>query len=468
MNHQLSEAFHELAEQATTTPISGSPPSHELWQRGRRARRRRLGASVLVVGVAALVFVGALVPIVGDSSRTTPPPATFDESRLAVPDHIWAPSSWARTADEAHPPGPLALIASAPRQKPWLTTTTEEWYGVSAADQTYWWLDLPGRATEEPGVLALSPDGRRVGYFLGGEPTGPRAHSDVTGFAVYDVVTGETYRHSVPTRRGLAPYGIAWGPDSDRLVVSYGQYLTPNSSAFGPTVAWDPYSDHVEVLPMPRSWDGAGMGLGGITVCEMDVEGTVLVVEPATGHTRRLSFSVDDARSVARGAASEVYFNPSGTAAVMKGDLPLGEGASTSGLHAAVVKGRRLVEPRLLGVNWQLNRILGWVDDERVLTEAHPRNGYGLRYITYDVRTGAVDPAIRHTDPPGRGLQASFAQDLLRRPFVAGKAPPRPWHPWWGWAVVPCGLLAGLVLSFARRSVRWWRDEQRLLRESDR
>ena len=463
MNHQLSEAFHELAEQATTARISGPPPSHELWQRGRQARRRRLAASVLAVGVA-LVFVGALAPMVGDSSRTTPPPATFDESRLAVPDHIWAPSSWARTADEAHPPGPLALIASAPRQKPWLTTTTQEWYGVSAADQTYWWLELPGRATQEPGAVALSPDGRRVGYLLGGRPAAENPQSDIVGFAVYDTVTGQTRRHPVPTQRGLSPDELTWTPDSRHLVVSHGQWASQEGvSTRASTVSWDIRTDQVTVLHGLRTWDQLGTGLGGITGWADDDSNTVLVVDPGNGATRRLRVSGEGDPALTRGNAMEVNFNPSGSAAVMEGDLPVGAGSFTTGLHAARVNGQRLVAPRLLGVKWQLNRILGWVDDERVLTDAHPRNGDGLRYVTYDVRTGSVDPAISHTDPPGSWLRASFAQDLLRRPFVVGKVPPRPWHPWWGWAVV---LLAGLVLALARRSVRR-REEERLLRGSD-
>lgn len=74
---------------------------------------------------------------------------------------------------------------------------------MPAVDQTYRWLDLPGMSGEYPADVALSPDGRRLAYFLAGEPESAFRQSDVVGYAVYDTVTGEVARHQVPTEHGL-------------------------------------------------------------------------------------------------------------------------------------------------------------------------------------------------------------------------------------------------------------------------
>lgn len=464
MTDQLREALHDLADHAEV-PRGSGPPARDLWTRGRRARRRRVAASVLVAG-AVLGLVGAVVPLVGEQLRTTPVPASYDEADLAVPDHIWAPSSWAPEVSEGDRLGPLALVAAAERRAPWLVTADDEWYGVSAADQSYVWLVLPGR-DRDAGEVALSPDGRRVGYFLAGEVPGPRAQSATVGYAVYDTVTGRVSRRTVETERGLAPQGLAWSPDSRRLVASYGQYRRQTgSSAPGVADSWNPATDTVVRLAAGSFWTVAGLAPDGVTTWSDGRR--PMIVDPHTGTVRTLSISPAQRASIGRGLVPDhTYVNPSGAAIVLRGALPLGPRSSTSGLHAGrITVDGAVTDLRLLGERWQLNRVLGWTGEHKVLAEAHPRGDYGLRYVTYDVRTGDVSVAIRHTDPPDRWIQALFAQDLLLRPLTDGSAPVSHWHPWSGAGVVlaPAAVLLALV---AVRRTRSRREERVLAAGSD-
>lgn len=362
-----------------------------------------------------------------------------------MPDHVWAPSQWAATVGEGDRPGPLALIAESSRRTPWLGTTSPQWYAVSAVDQSYTWLELPGREQTDGAEVVLSPDGRMVGYFLAGDPARDDAQSDVVGYAVYDAVTGQVHQRRVPTERGLAPFALTWSPDSRRLVVSYGQYRRQlGSAAWGDTVAWDPRNGNVTDLDVRNLDTGTGSGLGGVTTSVDDGSG-VLVIDPDTGRTHLLRLATDpDDRN---GSYFDYAFvNPAGTMIAARGELPTGPRSSTTGLRAGDLDGDRIPELRLLSKRWQVNRVLGWMDDNTVLTEAHPRGGDGLRYVAHDVRSGESRPVIGHTDPPHRWLQPFFAQDLLRRPFVEGAPPPSPWHPWWGWAVALPILLLGAFL----------------------
>lgn len=133
-------------------------PTTPTGRRGRLARRRRAASTGLVAGVV-LAVVGLLLPGLVEQGRTADDRVSFADADLAVPDRLWTPSRFAPTSDGDDPPGPLAVMGGVGAD--W--SGDEEpprWFGVSAADQTYRWLDLPGMSGEYPADVALSPDGR--------------------------------------------------------------------------------------------------------------------------------------------------------------------------------------------------------------------------------------------------------------------------------------------------------------------
>lgn len=448
MTDQLRELFHDLADDAGEAPRSlAAPAVRDLWTRGRRARRRRIAGSVLAAS-AVLAIVGA-IPVVGGELSTTPAPATYDERDLAVPDRLWAPSSWLSDADEEHPPGPLSVVARAERRSPGLLSSQEQWFGISAVDQSYHWLDLP-EASPDADMIALSPDGRRIGYFTGGAPTLGRPKEDVTGFAVFDTVTGEVSERPVDTKYGLSPESILWSWDGTRLVVGYGQWT---GSPGLPPADVRAYSYDVESgtsLPLAKGRVFDGVGPGGVTAWRGP---GFQQIDAATGSRRAYPVPRGGPSSISASAeADNVLVNPSQTAVVMLGGQPdLTEG---SALHAADLgPDGRVGTPRLLGWRYTPRRIIGWLDDDRVLAEAVMRGTYWAEYVEYDLWDGSVEPYLRVEDEalePVRG--PVLAQDILRLPQAQAEAPPHPWHPWWGWAAAAGGLVVGMVVAAARRN----------------
>lgn len=440
MPTHLRSALRELTDDVAPRPPTPTG-SHALWDAGVRRRRGTALARVLVAVAVLPLLAFALSWLSVPLQRVEP---AADGGAGAVPDHFWSPGLWA-DGSEASPPGRLALVAGAERGTWWLGRR-ESWFGVTAAGQRYVWLDLPGQPAEEGREVALSPDGRHVGYWLAGTPRLAGAQSDVVGFAEYDTVTGEVRTRRVGTDRGLNPRALAWSSGSSRLVGHYGQYRrSPGSSSFGRVVSWDPDRDTLTPIRGLERGSGLAPGLGGVVSPDDD---GAMVGDPVSGTTERLRLdSADD--PVPHGVADSVLPNPAGTRVAMRGDLRLGEGVSTTGMWVAELEGNRLVDARLLDRRWQLNRVLGWLDDDRVLAEVHRRGGYGLRYVAYDVRSGRAEPVIGHTDPPDRWLQATFAHDLLRRPLVAGRAPESPAAPHW-WLLGAVGLLG------AAAGVRGW------------
>lgn len=441
MPTHLRDALRDLTDDVAHRPPAPAG-SHALWNAGTRRRRGHALTRVLV-GLAVVPLVAFALPW-SPTSLGRVEPAT-DGTAGAVPDHFWSPGAWADGTEAAHP-GRLALVATGERGTWWLGRR-ESWYGVTAVGQRYVWLDLPGQPVNEGGEVALSPDGRHVGYWLAGAPRLTGAQSDVVGFAAYDTVTGEVRTREVGTDRGLAPQALTWSPDSSRLVAHYGQYRKSlGFSTVGRVVSWDPAENTLTPIRGLGRGSGLAPGLGGVV--SPDDDGGAMVGDPVSGTTDRLvQDPADD--PAPDGIADSVLPNPAGTRVAMRGDLRLGGGVSTTGMWVAEIDGDRLVDARLLDRRWQLNRVLGWLDDDRVLAEAHRRGGYGVRYVAYDVRSGRAEPVIGHTDPSDRWLQATFAHDLLRRPFVAGQEPDAPAAPHW-WLLGAVGLLG------AAAGVRGW------------
>ena len=472
MSEQLREAFRDLAESADHVAAPTGP--HDLWHKGRRARRRRVASSVLVAG-AVVTLLGVVLPVVGGPWRTTPAPASYDGTDLAVPVQIWAPSSWAPTADEEDPPGPLAMVASAPRRGLWPFSREHHWFGVSAVDQSHSWLDLPGQAASERAV-ALSPDGRGVAYFLGGSPPGPRKEvsepdtasepqSDVVGVAVLDLVSGEVARHRVPTRFGLSVSGVdsglVWSQDSAWLVVTYGQYGRMLGSSSSPrTEAWRPADGTVRTLLEPR-WEVERVAPGpkdtvvGWRVDRPD-QLTFISLRTAEQDARAVRLPPSD---MSPGAPS---FNPRGTRVAFVGARKEGVGNWPAAYAAPVSSDREVGELEMLDPTWMPQAVLGWLDDTEVLVQTHRRDYAGdqppLQVLAWDVADGTTSPGIVRPSSYKELDSIEIATGLLGQPLRAAERPGIGLLPW-PVAVAIGLLLSGIAVALLRRA-RGRRDER--------
>lgn len=442
MSHQLREALHDLAAQAGTQPPC-TPTPDELWERGRRARRRRLTASTITVSVLVAVL-GAMVPLVGVELGGAVVPASNDRSNLAVPDQIWGPPAWTPTADGAHPPGPLALIASADRRGAWLVGSRPAWFGVSAVDQTYRWLEPPRQASsQEAGSLSLSPDGRKLAYFLGGAPSASAPQSDVVGFAVQDLVTGEVTERRFSTRYGLSAGELTWSGDSRWLVTSHGQYLRMlGASSFFEFEAWNPATgDVVRLRGLEDQQHLAPSPDGGVATWKGD---RLLDLDPATGEATSRQVR---AKYRSMTVPSAPVYSPDQSHVVFADGMPMpGQGERLATYVAPVLQTGEVGRPRVLDKTWGPHHVLGWLDDRTVLVEtsSHEYGGLGpapMRIRAYDVVDGRVATGMRRPSGESLGEQFQVATDLLLRPLVPGREPPL------GTPPGPVAALLGLVVA---------------------
>jgi hypothetical protein len=471
MTDQLRLAFHDLAE--TTDHAAGSlpaPGAHDLWTRGRRARRRRVASSVLVAG-AMLALAGTVVPAVTDQLATTSTPASYDEADLAVPDRLWTPSTFAPTATGDHPPGPLAVVGSAERRDGIFVTTTPTWFGVSAVDQAYRWLDLPGMSSEYPAEVSLSPDGRRLAYFVSGDPEASFRQSDVVGYAVYDTVTGDVVLRHVETDHGLSisDGGLVWSSDSSTLVAKYGQWLRrPSTSTFELVEAWVPGEQEVQILQPAES--------GGLEDVGPGPEGTMVAWRGRTlSEMVRISLSTgeSEATRVRRGPGISVpgppLYNPAGDRIAFRDDRAMRGDGWIAALHTAEVAADGAVgQVRELAPAWVPGHLLGWTDDRTLLargSERLPRRGPVDRIIRYDVVAGTASTGIGLPPRKAQLGEVRVAADLLLQPLVGGREPERLRDFWWARAA-GAGLMLGFGLVALRR-VRRRREERVLAEGSD-
>jgi hypothetical protein len=446
MTHYLREALRDLADHTDRAGGGGgSATPEDLWRRGRRARRRKNVSSV-GVAVAVLALAGALAPLAGEQLRTTPGPASYDPAELAVPDRIWSPSDWAPGAGGDSPPGPLALVAVASRRGPWLVSESEELFGVSAVDQRYRWLELPRRAqTEQAQAVALSPDGTKLAYLVGGEPTAEEVVSDVVGFAVLDLVTGEATERVIKTRFGVHNETLVWSGDSDWLFTAPGQYREPVGEGLvgwrspGGFEAWNPETGAVtEVVGLD---DEEAMATAPTGVATWKNE-RLVDIDPASGQT--VDHAVDwwwrdDAMSDAP------VFNTDRSHVAWRDGRPKNGGTFPAVYVAPVPAVGAPGRPRLLNVPGLPDQVLGWRDRTTVLVQTgRYRNRLATeptwRILGVDVESGEVTPAIGRPESYDDLHDLQFASNLLDRPLVEGDRPGR--H-------VPLGptAVAGLMLA---------------------
>ncbi|MGN0063186.1 MAG: hypothetical protein ACI379_03000 [Nocardioides sp.] len=143
----------------TPGPAVAVPPGEELWQRGRRwSRRRRLGSAATVLCVLAMV--AGLGVWSWDRSRPAEVLPADDQAEVFLPQQIHRMSGW---LDELPPGRVVAVNAGIERQG--IFGSRPGVAAISATTGAYGFIDVPEHSTG----YALSPDGRRLAYWVPGE-----------------------------------------------------------------------------------------------------------------------------------------------------------------------------------------------------------------------------------------------------------------------------------------------------------
>lgn len=442
MSSDLRDRLVDLAEEAPATVAAG----RDLWRAGeRRHRRRRVAAVATTTAVLLAVgLLGSLRPL----ETPSPDPAEAPASDLHLPRTVHAPDSWTESTREAGPPGPLAVVSLAHRSLPdGLTGTrqTLEPFGVSALDGSAVFLDLPGGRTHEGsqlgyGALALSPNGRKVGFSNFEQDPGAE-FPHVSGWDVYDTVTGEITELRVPGMRkirGMDAFEIAFTGDSRYLLTNYSP-TGSDGSRKDALVAWDVETGEPVVAEGTGYYwlPNLGSGPEGVVWAR---DRRILTFHPGTGRTEvatvqnevvTASFGPD------RRALAYVGHRPSRPNQAVPWHLYVGE--SVDDLDRV----RLDLDP---------GQILGWKSEHEVVVGDHRR---GVRFV--DVRTGQHDTAPRPQWTGELLMSPLYAADLWRNPLVEGVEPAAAPDPrWWLrpplWVAAALLSLAGLLAVRRRRA----------------
>ncbi len=428
----LHDRLTTLAARAEQT---GGPPPGDLWDTGRRLHRRRRIGTMAVVGVCGLLLAG--LGWVDHREQRAVAPAS-GEAPLAMPDHVHDVSRWLPGTD-AEPFGPLVAIKRAERGE-WFGSPLD-WVGVSATTGEYRFLDLPDAAGDGYDAT-LSPTGRYVAYWIGGDVAEPRPGEPdpVVGFAVYDLVQAEVLlRETRESDEGLMVDNLFW---LDR---------------------------HTVLAPTLRQTWAKGLGYVGTDeqVLRRDIRRPQSGRWPArevdaTGHGWAVAWS-RPTRARAADAPRRVVR--------LRGETRVPPLADPSGVRFATLQ-TTTGRPRTAGVlavtevrpgadvarfarvagGRRYDHLFGWRDEHTVmarrwLPEPGPAAAPNMGMFAVDIRTGEEE-LVATLD-----TEASFAADLLDLPTVERPAPPTPLNPWLKVAggtlvVASCG---GALLVWRRR-----------------
>lgn len=429
-----SDLRDRLADLATHTP-STVPPT-DLWDRGvRRRRARRAGSAAVVAVLALLLGLGGWTV---HAQRHVQPSNTRGAPHM--PDRFYEPSPW--LSSFAAGPGPLVAIGSGDHKS--LLHTRRDVYGVTASDGQYGFLDLPHLADRGDYASAvppaLSPDGRYVGFWMTGAPSGS-ANTElygqtITGIGVYDATTGRTRTAQLPTRHGLAPASLVWS-DGRTLVMSVGQTRSGDanrqlSSSWNAMrlLAWRLESPRPVVLGAPADDGELSPGHGFV------VSGQRLVWPRDPARDTRMHAPVGSAPTLVVSPGATQVANVAGS-------------RNPNNLQMGRVDrpGRATMRP----VNRvrQYYRPLVWTDDQHVVAVARNRSIDGpltARLELVDVRSGSRRILATYLAGAGNAWDIlSFASDLLTAPSAHASAPPHAWN-LRGVAIGVLLLLVGLPL----------------------
>lgn len=432
MSTSLHDRLADLANVVDHTAKPGDEAS-DLWEAGRRRHRRRRAQALAATAAAVAVLAGGGLALGLPDRGGEPTPADVPFEQLHLPRTVHAPSPWAGGTAETGPPGPLAALSIASRNEPegWTGVRHGQGvFGVSAVDGSAVFLDLPGAQPDMlgSGMLALSPDGTKVGYDRYRE-------GQLVGWSVYDTVTGDVTRLRDPRQpvlRGRDAFEIAFSGDSRYLQTNYSP-TGSDGSRDDTFVVWDVRTgERIEAEGTGHYWlPSPGSAPSGIVWSR---NRQTHLFDPLTGRTTveespyevvEWSVGPDGATSVAI-AFGEARRDPW---RLFAGETELDPGISPDDL-------------------------LGWRDAQTVVLASLPT--HEVRYV--DVRTGEVvgSERLRVAGDEGPLFWPQYAADLWVNELVEGVRPPRTSDPRVGpaevaaWAV-GIAVAGGLVTWLVRR-----------------
>lgn len=442
-----TDLHEQLADLASGT-TSASPPT-DLWSRGVR-RRRWVAAGRAGVALVLVLLVG-LGGWTWHSARPVQP-ADPHGSRHVPDRFFYDVSPWTRTFDG--PPGQLITVFTTVRET--IRHTSNGVIGVTASTGSYGFLDLPADAA--PMVdMALSPDGRRLAFWVTGTPSGSantvrEDGQSLAGVGVYDTVTGRVREEHLATVHGIEGRALLWTGDSS-LLLSYGQIQgadgTENetSSGFGETEVWDLASAARPVVqPVDRLWSWVDSydtrGTGGVVASLARNGHTWVVADPGDPASRRPFRMTRDSRVL--------VLSPDHRRVVGV----LGQHVEQGPLEVARIPRHRggfaRFRPLRFGSDWF--RPLAWVDLDHVAALRKVvvnDDGMGPHVVgqveLLDLRTGSVRPLVAEFG--GNGTNSSdqwLALGLLGAPSATAHHPPSP-PDLRSWAI-GLGMASGFVL----------------------
>ena len=443
----MTTLHYRLADLAAEAPPGG--PAPDLWDRGRRyARRRRVG-TVVVVGVVVLLLAG----VAGAGWLRTPhdvAPARPDaNARAGLPDRLYLPSPWLPGTDETGPIGPVVALVPGPRGS--------DGTGIAGVSRSgaYTFLDLPDRADEAEGEVAVSPDGRWVAYWSTGEvsdgPNTSTGAAPVVGVAVYDSVTGDVLRHEVPSAHGLMPGELVWGGTtlwSDWLPFakagSGGHAEAPLDDENG--LAWD-LADGTRRAFTPRSMPQVYDGTSS--------DGALVTVDDRRLTTSTIAEPRSPGAQFDRRVESRAFVSPDG------GRVAVLEDTDDPGVASNQAEPLAVATPGADGLSTvrvpggRVDVVLGWRDQDHVVVQRY-RQADGA-YLSVDVRTGDSEQLL-DLPPENWSPGVLVPQDVWQAPQFAAPAPPDPMSPRTRATLVGTGaaavVLGGVALVLWRRRVR--------------
>ena len=422
--HVPSRLTDEMRAFTDATP--GGPPRAALLaelerldrstDRGRAASLplgvRRWGGVVAVAMSVALVVLalGAGLPrLLGGE----PPVADGvpGEARLigAIPDSIDEPSRWL-PVDPA--PGPAAATIIEPRRAQFWGGSRTGLNAISAEDGSYAWVDLPAYNVRIG--PALSPTGRWVAVWAKLDPQFPRRSTDVL---VYDLTDGSRALVTPPrSEGGITPLSLTW-IDEDTLVTD-SQTLPRREPALPqprPSLiveaATGESREASDGSPLNELYNGAAAHPAGLLLLRARVG---LVVDDQGAVTQRVSLPVRGGMDPGATALSPTgdrlaYLETSTT-----DELPdyqvlhvvdaLTPDQSSAG-RVASTQDRRVAD-------YGLRRLIGWVDDDRVVAEAVTED----RSVVLSISLSTGRTAELSTS--GFDVYAEYASALWQRPTV--------------------------------------------------
>lgn len=414
----LTDLLHDAASGA---PLGASDP--DLWERGRRAHRRRRTANLMIVAVT-LLLVGSLLGFARQQAAPRIEPAS---GTPAIPERIWAPGARLATTDDRGPLGQLAALVSTVRgTEVGAPAPDAPWAGVSATTGAYRIIGLPGLA---PGLdPVLSPDGTHVSYWTGAE-------NAVTGIADYDTVSGTTRTWNLDG--GLVVQPLFLGRTRNSVVAQFSRTIVPDRGPTDDVLQWFPLESrstsatYTPVVAFGSSDSG--------TLLQQDGSWSLLgdVVD---------SVSIAGDISEARPLDNEVALSPDGSRFAFASQSYLGPM-----LWQRIEFGSRAQKVPKAQLN---DRAIGWIDD-RTIAVTRPTQPVSdapwPRVVAVDVLSGERRPLLRLPD-----ARTILATDLLQVPPARRPVPSEPPGALGSWSrqlaalgvVVACG---GALILWRRR-----------------